>query len=248
MPRTRLQGAGTSAAALAATAAGAYGLLTLFAYARYGKVAARDPADRDELLDRYLPAYDVYEHHSVVVRASPEVTLDAAANQDLMRSPMVRAIFRMREIVMGARSDTRVYPRGLLAQTLALGWRVIAEVPGREIVVAAVTRPWEADVVFRGLSGEEFATFHEPGWVKIAWTLRAEPLPHGRLTRFTTETRAVATDDEARRRFRRYWALASPGIWTIRRLSLPSVRCAAERATRFGPSPRSCEPVSVPAP
>lgn len=220
-----------AAAAIAGGAAGVYAGLAAVAYVRYGTVPNRDPRDRDDLLDRFLPVYDVFEHHTIVVNASPAVTLDAAANQDLMQSPIVRAIFRAREIVMGAR-ERGPSPPGLLAGTLALGWRVIAEIPGREVVVGAVTQPWEADVVFRGLAPDEFAAFDEPGYVKIAWTLRAVPLPDGRLTRFTTETRAVATDSDARRRFRRYWALASPGIWTIRRLSLPSIRRAAESATQ----------------
>ena len=37
-------------------------------------------------------------------------------------------------------------PRGLLAATLALGWGVLAEVADREIVVGAVTKPWEPNV------------------------------------------------------------------------------------------------------
>ena len=31
----------------------------------------------------------------------------------------------------------------------------------------------QANVVFRSLLPDEFAAFHEPGYVKIAWTLRA---------------------------------------------------------------------------
>jgi hypothetical protein len=44
-----------------------------------------------------------------------------------------------------------------------------------------------------------------------------------------TRTRAVATDPEARRRFRLYWAPMSSGIILIRYLSLPMVERAAER-------------------
>jgi hypothetical protein len=108
---------------------------------------------------------------------------------------------------------------------------VLAEVPDREIVVGAVTRPWEANVVFRALPPEEFAAFSEPGFVKIVWTLRADPVDD--LTSvFRTETRAVATDAAARTRFRRYWAFASPGIALIRRLSLRPLKRDAERRAR----------------
>jgi hypothetical protein len=47
-------------------------------------------------------------------------------------------------------------------------------------------------------------------------------------TRFVHETRVVATDDEARRRFLRYWRWARFGIVTIRYLMMPAVRRRAE--------------------
>jgi hypothetical protein len=64
--------------------------------------------------------------------------------------------------------------------------------------------------------------------VKIVWTLEAEPLGLA-LTRFRTETRVLATDEEARRKFRSYWRWARFGIVLIRLLMLPSLRREAER-------------------
>jgi hypothetical protein len=51
---------------------------------------------------------------------------------------------------------------------------------------------------------------------------------------FRTETRAVATDPEARARFRRYWAFLSPGIKLIRLLALRPVAAAAKRRAHAG--------------
>src|SRR5262249_40657302 len=144
---------------------------------------------------------------------------------------LVRAIFKGRELLFGAAADERSRPRGLLAQVQALGWLVLAENPGREIVMGAVTRPWQANVTFRGVPPDRFASFAEPGFVKIAWTLRADPDGDGR-TMFRTETRAVATDAFARARFRRYWAFVSPGILLIRRASLAALKADAERPRR----------------
>ena len=79
---------------------------------------------------------------------------------------------------------------------------MLAEIPGREIVMGAVTQPWMANVVFRALPPDEFASFHEPDYVKIVWTLRADPRGPSEST-FRTETRAVATDPGPRARFRR---------------------------------------------
>ena len=69
-----------------------------------------------------------------------------------MALPVVRAIFKTREVVLGSEPDTAVHPRGLLALTKSIGWGVVAEVPGREVVMGAVTQPWYANVVFRPLS------------------------------------------------------------------------------------------------
>jgi hypothetical protein len=105
---------------------------------------------------------------------------------------------------------------------------MLAHQPGRELVMGAVTRPWEANVVFRALPADEFAAFSEPDMVKIVWTLEVEPLGPD-LTRFRTETRVLATDAGARRKFDRYWRLAGPGIVLIRILTLPILRRAAEQ-------------------
>ena len=56
--------------------------------------------------------------------------------------------------------------------------------------------------VFRDLLPRDFALFGEPDYVKIAWTLRADPLANGHCV-FRTETRAIATDMAAREQFRR---------------------------------------------
>ena len=219
-------GASMLSACVGAAAVG-YGACAAAAWFRYGHVRPATGQERDELLDRFLPDYDVVERHSIRVNAAAADTMIAARDQDLLAHPLTRSIFRMRELVLGATPDGRSRPRGLLASTLSLGWGVLAEVPDREIVVGAVTRPWEGNVEFRAVPPEEFAGFSQPGIVKIAWTLRADPLADG-TSIFRTETRAAATDADARARFRRYWAFASPGIGLIRRLSLAPLKRAAE--------------------
>ena len=116
---------------------------------------------------------------------------------------------------------------------------MLAEVPDREVVVGAVTRPWEANVTFRALPADRFAAFSEPGYVKIAWTLRAESIG-ATDSIFRTETRAVATDPTARARFRWYWAFLSPGIILIRWAILQPLKSEAERRARDGSPPARC--------
>jgi hypothetical protein len=175
-----------------------------------------------------MAQYEVVERHHTVVDAPAEITFAAACEQDLMALPPVRAIFKARELVLGAQPDATARPRGLLALTRSLGWGTLAEVPGREVVMGAVTQPWQADVVFRPLPPDEFLAFSDPGFVKIIWNLRAEPTG-AQQSIFSTETRVITTDAEARSKFRWYWARFSPGITLIRWLSLGPARRDAER-------------------
>ena len=215
----------------AGVAAGAYAAYVGLTWLRYGHPAQPRGAEEDLLLDSFLPRYDVVERHHVRVHAPAATTLDAARHVDLFNVPLVRAIFKGRELLLGSRPDERPQPRGLLAQVRAIGWEVLAEIPDREIVIGAVTKPWEPDVTFRGVAPGSFAAFAEPDYVKIAWTLRADPVGPS-MSIFRSETRALATDPAARARFRVYWSFLSPGITIIRRMSLGPVRRDAERRAR----------------
>lgn len=192
---------------------------------RYGR--PRRKPDEDPLLDDFIGTYDVCERHEIAVDAPPDVTLATATEMRLDSSPISRAIFKARDILMRS-APPAARPTGLLELTKSIGWGVLAEVPGREIVMGAVTKPWTANPVFRALPPAEFAAFAEPDYVKIVWTLRADPAPDGGSI-FRTETRAVATDAGARTKFRVYWSFLSPGIILIRSAMLPGLKAAAER-------------------
>ena len=224
-----------------AAAYGAYGGMTWY---RYGDAAPPSPEERDPLLDRFMPSYDVAERHHVRVAAPAAVTLAAAQEMDLLHSPSVRAIIKARELILGAKPDDRRRPRGLLAEVQSLGWGVLAEVPGREIVVGGVTKPWEANPTFRALPPDEFQGFSEDDYVKIVWTLRADPVDTAESI-FRTETRVRTTDPAARAKFRRYWSFLSPGIILIRWISLGPLKAEAERRARAEASSTNTERLSA---
>lgn len=227
--KQRIQSGGRWLAAGAGLAAGAYATYVGVTWLRYGHPRpARGPHERDDLLDRFMPAYEVVERHHIRVAAPAAITFAAAREMNLLRSPLVRAIVKGRELILGATPDDRPRPPGLLAQMESLGWRILAEAPECEVVVGAVTQPWEPDVTFRGLPPHEFAAFSEPGYVKIAWTLRADSI-NAAESIFRTETRATATDPASRERFRKYWSFLSPGIIMIRWAMLGPLKREAER-------------------
>src|SRR6185369_12087603 len=100
------------AAGVAATGYGAYVGVTWF---RYGHVPPPPEGEEDPLLDRFMPTYEVVERHRVAVAAPPAVALTAAQDMDLLHLPLVRAIIKGRELILGAKPDHRPRPKGLLA-------------------------------------------------------------------------------------------------------------------------------------
>lgn len=180
------------------------------------------------LLDRYITQPDAGGRHEITIHAPANVVLEVARGFDMESIALVRAIIRLRAWVLGARASPARRRGGLVAETLAMGWGRLAEVPDRYYIAGAACQPWQGDVVFTPIPPDRFATYADPDRVKIAWTLEAEPLDRDH-TRFATETRAVATEADARVKFRRYWRTFGIGAVAIRWLILPALRREAER-------------------
>lgn len=166
------------------------------------------------------------ERFDTVVEAPASLVLETACGLDLQSLPLARLIFRLRELLLRARPSSPRRAQGILEETLGLGWGLLAR-DEQAVVVGARCQPWRGDVTFTALAPEAFAAYAEPDQVKIAWTLEVQALGPTR-TRFAHETRVVATDAAARRRFQSYWRWARLGILTIRYLMMPAVRRRSE--------------------
>jgi hypothetical protein len=179
------------------------------------------------LIDTYLPNFDVRDYHETRVAADAEVAFAAFRALDLERSPIVRLLFTIRNLpsrILGhepARGRTSS-SRSFLTAALDMGWMILEETPGQELVVGAVTQPWAATVIFRGLPPAQFTAFAEPGFTKIVWNIATRTCASGAIV--STETRVLATDPASKRRFRRYWFAVNPGVRLIRRVALAQVR------------------------
>jgi hypothetical protein len=122
-------------------AAGSYAAYAATAWYRYGRIGpSGDRDDRDALLDRFMPFYEVAERHHVEVNAPAAVVFEAASNMYLQQSPIIRAIFKAREFVMGSHPPPESERRPFLAQMRDIGWGVLAEEPGREVVMGSLHR------------------------------------------------------------------------------------------------------------
>jgi hypothetical protein len=202
------------AGGLVATGAVTWGGYAAVTWRRYGR--AHRAWGRPDPLDAFIPDPEVEEDQRMRVRASAAMTFRAARELDLQRSPVVRLIFRLRSLPARLRgSSARLERVGLVEAMLGIGWGVLLDVPDEQLFVAgAVTQPWAAEVEFRPLPADEFAAFDEPGYAKIIWTLEAQALS-AHESEARTRIRVKTTDAAARSRFRRYWAMLSPGILLV---------------------------------
>jgi hypothetical protein len=207
------------------------GTAYLFALALFGLMpwiagGIRETSEFVGSIEEFIPVPDISESHEILVRAPANVVFEVAENLDIRSIPSVDAIFKLRECIFRSRSEERT-ARSLVAETQSLGWRILANRPGEELVMGAVTQPWLGKVKFRSIAPDVFLSFSEPGIVKIAWTIEVEPVTP-EYTRFRTQTRVCATDSWSRTRFRIYWAFAGPLIVLIRKLVNREVRRIAE--------------------
>ena len=183
-------------------------------------------------MDELMPAWDQREVHEASIAAPPAEVDAALRGLAIADMPVVRMMFALRALPGrlgrgGLRLPSPARP--FLDAAREMGFVVLADEPGREMVLGAVGRFWRVrGADFAPISGaEDFVAFTDPGWARSAMDFVLEPAAGG--TRVVTETRVQATDESARRAMRRYWRVIGPGSALIRRLMLAAVRRRAEK-------------------
>jgi hypothetical protein len=113
---------------------------------------------------------------------------------------------------------------------------VLVDVPDRELVLGVIGRLHDpVDQSFVPLrDAAAFAAFDEPGYEKLAMSLRIVPVPDGPGRLLVLEHRTLALDEEARRRFARYWVGIRPGGAFVSGQLLRAIRRRAEAASAAG--------------
>jgi hypothetical protein len=190
---------------------------------------------RHLLLDAYLPTYDHAIYVSHVFRAPPTDVFEAVTNLDLFQLPLARALLEVRGLP-GRLADARARRLGQsptaepqtfrIRDLPARGWILLGERPGMELVYGQVGKVWRATGGAPGhpVTADTFAAFAEPGFAKMAESTLVTPYGAAACV-LTVESRVVLTDEDSRRRFRRYWLAAGPFI----RLMRPAVMRALAR-------------------
>jgi len=185
------------------------------------------------LIDRYLPAYEWNEVHSIEIAAEPAAVLAAVRAVTAGEIRLVGLLMWLRALparLLGHRPPVRG-GGPLLEEVLRWTFVLLAENES-EMVVGTVGRFWQPRAThaeFR--DGDAFVAFDTPGWAKAAMNFSVSDAGSGR-TRLSTETRIAVTDAGARRRFAAYWLIVRPGSGLIRLLWLRAVKKRAEKEAR----------------
>ena len=184
-------------------------------------------------LEQLIPTPRMLEIDAVDLDAPPEVVWAHVRHGDLADSWLVRALFAVRTLpsrVRGAPAEPGGFHVGDLRSTPERpGFQLLGDDPPRELAVGAIGKVWQLDIPFVHVDGAHaYTAFVEPGWIKVAWAIRLEPLGDA-STRALVEVRVDATDDASWAEFSRYWRVIGPGSHFIRHALL------AEMRHRFGP-------------
>jgi len=173
------------------------------------------------LLDQVMPVHDRREVHRVETDAPADAVWDAVRDLRGEELRVMSALMGLRTLGRNRKDSSRT----VLESFRRMGFRVVAEEPGSELVIAGIGRFWTPSGGLRRVeSAEYFTEFAEPNYAKVAFNFRFED---GVLS---TETRIAGTDAHARRRFKLYWLLVRPGSGLIRREWLRAIARQARSA------------------
>jgi hypothetical protein len=181
-------------------------------------------------LDSLMPRYDFHERHEITVHASAARVREAFDRVSFADIGVMQTLGRIRAIAMGQlrapapQATPPALPIVQMIRSPRSGFFPLEDTP-TEFVFGLAGEPWNNRGV--RLRPDEFRDWAPPGRVKIAANFLIEDTG-GATSRVITETRVLATDDAARRKMARYWALIYPGSGMIRRDLLRAIRDRAE--------------------
>ena len=141
-------------------------------------------ADSPLLIDQFLPTYDVSVVHADVFRAAPAQCYLVASELALFQAPLIQTLIGIRglphrvastlsgrETATALEASRRTFR---FKDMVDLGCGLLGETPGVAMALGQVGRPWKGVAVSAHVptTPEQFTNFGEPGFAKIATSLR----------------------------------------------------------------------------
>ena len=181
------------------------------------------PEENMSALDRLIPTPALLEIDRVELAVDASRAWNAVRDLDLAQSPLVRTLFAIRTIpdrLQGKATQLRLRINDLVSTPAEPGFQLLVEDAPHELAAGAIGKVWRPAIPFVHVAdAAAYAAFSEAGYIKVAWALRV--VPEGAETsRVEFELRVAATDEDALKKFKRYFRLIGPASRFIRHLLL----------------------------
>jgi hypothetical protein len=186
-------------------------------------------------LERLIPLARRRVARQVELGASAARLWELVRHADLARTPLLRAFLGVWSPARAASSkQSRLRVDDFRSTPERPGFQILADEPSCEFSVGAIARLRRLRLAFVHVDGAaDFIDFAEPGYVKLAWSVRVTQRRAG-CSRLSFELRIGATDASAWRAARWYFTAIGPGIdWVIQQV-LGSVADQLGWPTRLG--------------
>jgi hypothetical protein len=181
------------------------------------------------LIDSFMPLPEVSEKHAVEIAASSAEVYDALWTTDLGGSPVIKGLMGLRTLpsrLLGS-EKTKASQRITLQVLIDAGFGVLAEEPGREIVLGITGPFWRPLGNTLPFNKTDFDGPVRPRVARAVWNFNAQQIGE-KHTILTTETRVSCGDAASRLKFRSYWLVVRPFSGLIRRIMLKTIKRACE--------------------
>jgi hypothetical protein len=169
-------------------------------------------------IQTFLPNPCHSEIHRIFVNAEPAEAWQQARHFDMSEVSWVKLLFDIRTL------PERLFTKEKVAESKSLsideitksetGFILLDEIPGKEVVVGSVGKYWHLKIPFYKITPENFKSFDDPGYGKIAWAVSVEPFRNGSTISF--ELRIAATDETSWKKFHRYYSVIGKASHLIR--------------------------------
>jgi hypothetical protein len=183
-------------------------------------------------IDRVLDSYNFHEFHSTRVNASPEAVYRAIQDVTVDEIRWIKPLMAIRTFPawLFKKRSRRSTSAPILDVATRSSFFYLVREPPREIVVGTVGQFWRVAGGApppRPASPEAFVALDDAAFAKVVMNFVVEDAGPGK-TILTTETRILAPEGAARRRFAAYWRLIYPGSSLIRVGWLEGIKKRAE--------------------
>ena len=142
---------------------------------------------------------------------------------------MIRSLLALRSLpaaITGRRRRSSADAALTLQSVIDAGFGLVAEEPGREILLGVMGRFWRPAGNIERFDRLAFSRPVPPGMARGLWSFKVASAG-ARRTILSTETRVTCGDAASRRRFRLYWLVVRPFSGLIRIIMLRAIRDAA---------------------